>query len=525
MTLNNNKKFSFLTNSQIILILLICALILWTIGLGNVALRDWDEATRALVAREMYRTGNWLHLTIYDKPYMLKPPLMIWLIALSYKLGGISEFTSRFLPAIITACGVPLIYLIGNEIFEFNNTSPQKIPIISVFSALVYLTLLPVVRHGRLAMMDGMIVTFWLISIYCLLKSKSNKIFSLGVGISLACIALTKGVLVLLLGFILIIFVIVNRDWKLWKSFYLWFGLSLGFMIVFPWYFLQYQKYGETFIQIHFQSQGFNRLSNAVEGNTGSIFYYVIELLKYTIPWLFFFPSGLILSWKNKDKIWGNLILIGLIIYLATISFMGTKLPWYIIPIYPFFAWAVGAKLAQIWQEKIYPQWLIFVFYFLSILMLGGIVYFIFSDPQLLLIIMAIILSLTFAIAAWFIQNKNRRFIPTLFIGLYISLAFLMSSTSWNWELNETFAAKPVGELINKFTPAQTIVYTSFSYQRPSLNFYSDRKIIPADINNLKTLLQQDNYLLINSDILEKLNLTNYNILGESEKFILIHSQ
>ena len=518
------KNWSFLSNSHVILILLICAVILWTIGLGNVPLRDWDEATRALVAREIYRKNNWLYLTLNDQPYMLKPPLMIWLVALSYKLGGVSEFTSRFLPAIITAFSVPLMYLIGNEMFAQKHICSTNIKVVSLFSALVYLTLLPVVRHGRLAMMDGMIVTFFLISIYCLLKYKANKKFGLGVGIGLACIALTKGILVLLLGFILTIFILVNRDWKLLKSFYLWLGLSLGFILVFAWYLLQYQEYGDTFIQVHFQSQGFDRLSQAVEGNKGSIFYYLIELLKYTIPWLLFLPSGLILSWQNKNKIWGSLILIGFIIYLSTISMMGTKLPWYIFPIYPFFSWAVGVKLTQMWTEKIYPQWLIFVFYLLSILMLAGIIYFMISDPQLSLIIMSLILSLTFALTAWFIQHKNQRFIPTLFIGLYFSLALLMISTSWNWELNETFAAKPVGELINKYTPAQTVIYTSFNYHRPSLDFYSDRQVIPADLNALKKLSKQNNYLLINEDILNQLNLNNYDILGKSENFVLIHS-
>jgi 4-amino-4-deoxy-L-arabinose transferase-like glycosyltransferase len=210
--------------------------------------------------------------------------------------------------AIITALGVPLIYLIARELFNqknveiFHETSLNFNKKIPLFTALVYLTLLPVVRHGRLAMMDGIIVTFFLISIYCLLKSKTNKIYGIGVGLGLGCIALTKGVLVLLLGFIIKLFVIVNKEYKLLKNVYLWLGIILGLMAVFSWYWLQYQQYGDTFINVHFKSQSFDRLSTAVEGNKGSIFYYVIELLKYTIPWLLFLPQGLILAWQNKKQ-------------------------------------------------------------------------------------------------------------------------------------------------------------------------------------------------------------------------------
>jgi 4-amino-4-deoxy-L-arabinose transferase-like glycosyltransferase len=57
-----------LTQAQWFLVFLIAALVLWGISLGNVPLRDWDEGTRALVAREIYRTGNWLYPTLQGNP-------------------------------------------------------------------------------------------------------------------------------------------------------------------------------------------------------------------------------------------------------------------------------------------------------------------------------------------------------------------------------------------------------------------------------------------------------------------------
>jgi 4-amino-4-deoxy-L-arabinose transferase-like glycosyltransferase len=135
--------------------LLLASLILWLIGLGNLPLRDWDEGTYAIVAREIYRTGNWLYPTIQGDPFLLKPPLMQWLIAICYHIGGVQEFTTRFPGAFLTALGVPLLYLIGRLAFR------ENLP--ALCSALVYLTLLPVVRHGRLAMLDGMTISFFLL--------------------------------------------------------------------------------------------------------------------------------------------------------------------------------------------------------------------------------------------------------------------------------------------------------------------------------------------------------------------------
>jgi 4-amino-4-deoxy-L-arabinose transferase-like glycosyltransferase len=163
-----------LTETQWLLGFLIAAFVLWGISLGNVALRDWDEGTRALVAREIYRTGNWLYPTVWGEPYLNKPPLMDWLIALSYKLWGVGEFSTRLPGAVSSACGVPLLYLVGREVFR------ERLP--AVLGAGVYLTLLPVVRHGRLAMLDGMVVSFFLLLLLFLLKCRQDRRWAVGVG-------------------------------------------------------------------------------------------------------------------------------------------------------------------------------------------------------------------------------------------------------------------------------------------------------------------------------------------------------
>src|SRR5918997_1349978 len=105
LAFNSNPS---LTEAQWFLGLFAAALVLWGLFLGDLPLRDWDEGTRALIAREIYRTGNWLYPTLQGEPYLLKPPLMDWLIALSYKLWGVQEFTTRLPGALFTACGVPL---------------------------------------------------------------------------------------------------------------------------------------------------------------------------------------------------------------------------------------------------------------------------------------------------------------------------------------------------------------------------------------------------------------------------------
>ncbi len=518
MNKKNTHFDNYFRDIQILFILAVAAIFLWTIALGNLPLRDWDEGYYGTVAKDMFRTGNWLYPTYLGEPFLLKPPLIFWLISLSYHLGGINEFMTRLPGALLTAFAVPLLYLIGREIFS------HRLP--AILSASVYLTLLPIVRHGRLAMLDGMINSFFLLSLFCLLKGRQNPRWLIGAGIGLVLVALSKGILVIALAVVLVIFLLVNQEFKLLKSPYLWLGIILGFAPVIAWYLLQIQHYGNNFIQVHFQAQSFDRLSTAVAGNKGAIWYYLVELIKYPIPWLLFFPGSLYLAWQNREQAWANLVLIGTGIYLVIISLMGTKLPWYIMPVYPFFALAVGSYLAYLWQNsQRYSPTLGILLGILGIAALGGGVYFVLTNPQPSLILMAIVLGITLILAAGKIRQNQPIFIPILIVGLYTTLGLFFVSQDWIWELNEAFSVKPVAALIQSHTPSDTVVYTSFAYSRPSLDFYSDRKIIAVDMTSLKQLTSQQSYLLLDQPTLDHLQLVNSLSLGTAEGFTLVMSQ
>ncbi|MBD2345018.1 ArnT family glycosyltransferase [Anabaena subtropica] len=506
------------TEKKCLLGLLVASLSMWLILLGDSPLRDWDEGTIAQVARDIWLAPvgsmRWLYPTLAGEAYHNKPPLIHWLIAWAYSIGGVNEWTTRFPGAVITALGVPLLYLVGRLLFN------RSLP--ALLSALVYLTMLPVVRHGRLAMLDGTVVTFFLLLLFCLLKARHNQKYALGVGVALGLITLTKGMIVLLLGGIAGLFILVDRQLALLRNPYLWLGLLLGNAPAIAWYTAQWQHYGGSFLEINLQSQSFNRIFQSVEGHRGPPWYYLLEILKYGFPWVLFFPGGFYLAGKKRHTSWGSLILIGTIVYFGTISVMRTKLPWYIIPIYPFLAWATGAKLADIWQHgHVKSKTLVVLFVMLAIAGLGGSVYFVTSEPQPTLIGMSIILAVSMSIVAWLVHKSDRNFIPVLFVGMYLVLFLLMSSQSWIWELNEAFAVKPVAALIRQHLSPGTKIYTSFTYSRPSLDFYCNCQVLPFDISLLPQI-RTNNYLLLDKTTLQKIYLSESQILGSAENFTLI---
>lgn len=84
--------------------------------LGGVHLFDWDEINFAECAREMIATGNYAQVQINFEPFWEKPPLFIWLQALSMHLFGVGEYAARFPNAVCGILTLALLYRIGNRL-------------------------------------------------------------------------------------------------------------------------------------------------------------------------------------------------------------------------------------------------------------------------------------------------------------------------------------------------------------------------------------------------------------------------
>jgi 4-amino-4-deoxy-L-arabinose transferase-like glycosyltransferase len=472
--------------------LFVAAVVLFGVSLGDLPLRDWDEGIVAQVAREMARSpfgsDNWIYpKELTGNPYFNKPPLVHWLMALLYSVEGVNEWTSRLPGAMLTACSVPLMYWIGRELF-FQRSA-------AVFTALVYLTSLPVVRHGRLAMLDGAVLCFFLWLMACLLRSRRDLRWGLGVGIGFGLLCLTKGILAVLLGAIALIFLIWDTP-RLVLSRYLWCGVLLGVAPVALWYIAQWEQYHQTFIDAHLLNQSAKRVWETVGPNRGPVWYYLIELLKW-VPWLVFLPSGFRLAWDNRTLSWAKLALLWSVIYFVTISVMKTKLPWYVLPIYPALSLVVGAQLSRMWdplmagiiQARPIAQARLWCAVFLLLAVVAGVgsaYYTLKPDPQPDLQLVFLTLAFTLIVTAILIIRQDTQFVAVLLWGTYLTLLVLMMSNHWVWELSESYPVKPVAEMIRKATPRGQVIYTSYAFNRPSLNFYSDRAVIPASPQELQ---------------------------------------
>jgi 4-amino-4-deoxy-L-arabinose transferase-like glycosyltransferase len=507
-----------------LILLLLAAMLLFSVNLGGQPLRDWDEGTVALVAREIWRSPadswGWLYPTLAGKPYYNQPPLMHWLIAWAYSWGGVNEWMTRLPGAMLTACSVPLLYCIGREIFRLRWAA--------VYSALIYLTMLPVVRHGRLAMVDGVAVSLLMVMMLCVLRSRRDLRYCLGVGISFGLIFLTKGIIGFFLGAIAVVFLFWDTP-RLLTSCYLWVGILIGILPALSWYITQLIHYNSYLVsQNDLGDQTWNQVNTFAGGQSQPIWYYLKEIVQWTWPWLIFLPETLRFTWENRNLSWAKLIIVWSGVYLLLISLVSIKLPWYIFPIYPSFALAFGFHLTQaenLYVFSSYPRVWVTGFAMLAVAASVSSIYFSLGsigNTDLQIIFAAVAMTMT--LAAILVERGDRQFLRILVWGSYISLLLLIKSNYWTWEPGQAYPVKPVAEMIVRANPTVNKIYTSFPYHRSSLDFYSDRTIISASSIYLEHYWHKEKqpYFLVDHSALDILKLKSMKVVDEAAGWQLI---
>ncbi|ACK67203.1 glycosyl transferase family 39 [Rippkaea orientalis PCC 8801] len=416
--------------------LFLAALLLFGLNLDS-PLLNGQETIIATMAKEMseqsFNFGRWLFPTVWGDSFYPYPPLGIGLTTIAYWWGGMDEQTTRLPGAILTALCIPLFYFLGREIFA------RWMP--ALFSALILLTLFPVVIQGRLALLDGIMLCFQLLTMFCLLRSRRDLRWSLGVGLSLSCLFLTHGIIGLFLSFVVLIFIVWDTP-RLLTSAYFGLGMVLGLLPGIGWYTQQGMLYGQSFFRAMFitplaENHGLFR---------GLLGIHAVELLKSSLPWLIFAVYGGFLATKYLVWGWSKLILVWGGVYLIVFSLLPLPTVSYLMPFYPPLALAGGMALAEVYHWPInrpYPKlWWIILLGMSGVISLVSLSFllnfpwdFSYLSYRFLLIVTLGSIAFTFLTTAVLIAQRDSQFIVILVWGMYISLLLWVNSPYWTGEI------------------------------------------------------------------------------------------
>ena len=329
------------------------AVVLALVGLGNLALRDWDEGIVAGVSLALSRAHgpDVLLPTYWGEPYLNKPPgihlLIAAVITLWRQLSGAvadalpPEMVVRLAPALLSTAVVPLVGLVQLRLRPHDRLA-------AVASAAIALTLLPLARHGRMAMLDGSQVAALLLLWWGLLAKRG---FVAGLaGSALLLLKAPVAIPALLSGLALRW---MDRDLppRSWER--LLAGLLLGLLPGLAWHGWHGLERGPAALTL-WSSQGFSRLIATPEGAGGSWLVPVKQVLMGGWPWLPLWISGIPLAWRQRRERSGRWCL-GLTLITALMVFaVRNQLPPYSLLFWPPLALVCGPVFA--WMIRRDPQ-------------------------------------------------------------------------------------------------------------------------------------------------------------------------
>ena len=323
--------------------------LVWLYVLGIRTLVPPDEGRYAEMAREMLASGDWITTRLNGIKYFEKPPLQTWMNALSFSAFGLGEWQARLWTGLCGLLGVLLTAYAGTRVFG------QRA---GFYAGLVLGSSFFWVASGQIDSLDMSLSGMMTISLCALLiaqrdlathNERRNWMLLCWAGMALAVLA--KGLIGLVLpGAVLVLYTLAARDWTIWRRLHLGKGLLLFFAIAAPWFVLVALKNPEQphFFFIHEHVERFFLKAHKREG---AWHYFFAMLIPGIIPWLSLLPLSLAQALRRdrpsqptvfKPKL---LLLIWAVFIFVFFSYSSSKLPGYILPIFPALALLLALHL------------------------------------------------------------------------------------------------------------------------------------------------------------------------------------
>jgi len=213
------------------LIALAALLHVGTIGSGD--LYSQTEGQYAGAAREMVETHHWLLPTNDGIPRLQKPPLLYWLIIVSFKLFGINAAAARLPIALAVVALVALIFLIGEKLTDYWR---------GFIAGLIYLSFCGTFLLTRIVMPEPLVSAFIAGAILCAIcgyqRRRHRPAWFASFWICSAFACLTKGLLgVAYPVAILVLLSLFYREARLrFRALVRWKYVALFVLIAAPWH-------------------------------------------------------------------------------------------------------------------------------------------------------------------------------------------------------------------------------------------------------------------------------------------------
>jgi 4-amino-4-deoxy-L-arabinose transferase-like glycosyltransferase len=350
---------------QIILIVVLFAAAVY-LGciLSPPSLMDDVDAVQAQIARNMLNSGDWVTARLYGVPYLEKPPLLYWMIGVSYKIFGVHDWAARIPVALsaIALCWTTAAF----GLWAFGELA-------GFYAGLCMSTCIGLFLFTRILLPDALLTFSIALALWALLRTldeeeRNPRVWAVVMAASLAVGLLLKS----LIGIVFpigaaVLYLLITRQLfvaRTWKRLRPFSGLLIILLIAAPWHilatirnppyfsFTMKSNPGEYhgfwwFFFINEQLLRFLNLRYPRDYDTVPRSLFWLFNLIWLFPWSVYLPAAFKLSYRPMDRAGRTRLMalcwIGFVMVFFTFS---TTQEYYSMPIYPAVALLIGSAMA-----------------------------------------------------------------------------------------------------------------------------------------------------------------------------------
>lgn len=221
-------------------------------------------------------------------PRFLKPIITYWVLIFSYKIFGVSTFSSRIFFWIAGAILVLITYLMTKSLTGKKQTS--------AIAAFIVASNPLVLMSASRSIPDILLTLFLTISAWgfleLMLSREKKKRFYWMAYLGAALAFETKGIPAAAFAGASMLFLILNPWKKLkFKALFEPFSMIVSVLVALSWFIIMYVKHGSVYLDSFFADQVGERVSSKItlvfkNGGLG-----IVNLIAYSIPWIILFFS------------------------------------------------------------------------------------------------------------------------------------------------------------------------------------------------------------------------------------------
>lgn len=339
-------------------VLVLLALLALFVGVDNMQrpLAHPDEGRYSEISREMAASGDWVTPRLNGIKYFEKPPLQYWASAAAFRLFGENAFTARIYTAL---AGLLALAAVGFTARRLAGTDAALLAVGVLLSSPYFLGM------GGVVTLDMGLTAWTTVAVCAFLLAAAGppgerRRWMLVAWAGMALAVLSKGLIgIVFPAAAVFLHCLVHRDWRLLARLEWARGAALFLAITVPWFVLVSAANPE-FPRFFFVHEHFERFLTKTHRREEPWWYFWPILFAGFLPWMLALVPAAVEGWRREAAAagfpWRRFALLWSGFILLFFSASGSKLPAYILPVFPVFALVLGDWLARAEPRRLWKM-------------------------------------------------------------------------------------------------------------------------------------------------------------------------